>query len=64
MITLVLVTMSRYLLKSNRKSNALTSFKKLSSLVMSAEVNAMDKKLTVTKINLMTVLIKSQIIKK
>ena len=64
MITLVLVTMSRYLLKSNRKSNALTSFKKLSSLVMSAEVNAMDKKLTVTKINLMTVRIKSQIIKK
>ena len=64
MITLVLVTMSRYLLKSNRKSNALTSFKKLSSLVMSAEVNAMDKKLTVIKINLMTVRIKSQIIKK
>ena len=64
MITLVLVTMSRYLLKCNRKSNALTSFKKLSFLVMSAEVNAMDKKLTVTKINLMTVRIKSQIIKK
>ena len=64
MITLILVTMSRYLLKSNRKSNALTSFKNLSSLVMSAEVNAIDKKLTVTKINLMTVRIKSQIIKK
>ena len=64
MITLILATMSIYLLKTNKKSNALTRLIKLSSLVISAEINGMDEKLTVTKIDLMTVPIKLHIIKK
>ena len=64
MITLILATMSIYLLKTNKKSNALTRLIKLSSLVISAEINGMDEKLAVTKIDLMTVPIKLHIIKK
>ena len=64
MVTLILATMSIYLLKTNKKSNALTRLIKLSSLVISAEINGMDEKLTVTKIDLMTVPIKLHIIKK
>ena len=64
MITLIVATMSIYLLETNKKSNALTRLIKLSSLVISAEINAMNEKPTVTKINLMTVRIKLHIIKK
>ena len=64
MITLILATMSIYLLKTNKKSNALTRLIKLSSLVISAEINGMDEKLAVTKIDLMTIPIKLHIIKK
>ena len=64
MITLILATMSKYLLKPNEKSNALTRLIKLLSLVISAEINTMDKNLTVTKKILLTVRIKLHIIKK
>ena len=64
MITLILATMSIYLLKPNKKSNALTRLIKLLYLVISAEINTMDKNLTVTKKILLTVRIKLHIIKK